>query len=342
MPVTVSHKQQLDLIASVLRGLGATEEEASIQADVLTEADLRGIHSHGVQRLPVIVTRIQKGLLKVAVKPEKTWATDAVLNVDGKDGFGTAICETSMRELVPAARKVGVAVLTVRNAAHIGMVGYYAERRAQEGLVCLGFTTTEVLVHPFGGAEALVGTNPIAIGVPANPRPFLLDMATSVTAMGKIIAMGHRGQKIPDGWAVDKDGRPTNDPAEAVHGSLSPAGGPKGYGLGIAFAMLAGLLPGTEIGKKVLGTLDTEYRCTVGDLFILMDPKAFPGAETLKDGVKGYLDDLRSSRPAVGFKQVMVPGDPEHRLRMERLEKGIPHPEEVWNAAEQLRSAICK
>ena len=342
MSVTVSHKQQMDLIIAVLRGLGANEDEAFIQADVWTEADLRGIHSHGVQRLPVMVTRIQKGLLKPDVKPEKNWSTGSVLNIDGKDGFGTAICELGLRELAPAVRKNGVGVLTVRNAAHIGMVGYYAERRALEGFVCIAFTTTEVLVHPFGGAEALVGTNPIAIGIPANPRPFVLDMATSVSAMGKIIAMKHRGEKIPEGWAVDKDGRPTTDPEEAIHGSLSPAGGPKGYGLGIAIAMLGGLLPGTEIGRKVLGTLDTEYRCTVGDLFIILDPKAFPGADTLLDGVKGYLDELRASRPAVGFKQVMVPGDPEYRLRQERLEKGIPHPEEVWHAAEQLRSTICK
>ncbi len=342
MPVTVTHKQQMDCIISVLRGLGAKDEDAFIQADVLSEADLRGIHSHGLQRLPVIATRIQKGLLKVNAKPEKTWSTSSILNIDGKDGFGTSICELGLRELAPAVREHGVGVLTVRNAAHIGMVGYYAERRALEGFCCLGLTTTEVLVHPFGGAEALVGTNPIAIGIPGNPRPFVLDMATSVSAMGKIIAMKHRGEKIPEGWAVDKDGRPTTDPEEAIHGSLSPAGGPKGYGLGIAFAMLGGLLPGTEIGRKVLGTLDTEYRCTVGDLFILMNPKSFPGGDTIAEGVKGYLDDLRASRPAVGFKQVMVPGDPEFKLRQERLDKGIPHPEEVWHDAEQLRATIGK
>src|SRR5512134_2205149 len=107
MPITVTHKQQMDTIIAVLRGLGATEEEAFIQADVWTEADLRGIHSHGVQRLPVMVTRIQKGLLKVNVKPERTWSTESVLNVDGKDGFGTAISEMCLRELAPAARKHG-------------------------------------------------------------------------------------------------------------------------------------------------------------------------------------------------------------------------------------------
>jgi LDH2 family malate/lactate/ureidoglycolate dehydrogenase len=342
LAITVTRQEQMDLIIRVLCGMGAREEDASIQADVLTEADLRGIHSHGVQRLPVMVTRIRKGLLKPEAKPEKTWSTGAVLNIDGKDGFGTAACELGLRELTPAVRQNGVGVLTVRNAAHIGMVGYYAERRARDGFCCIGFTSTEVLVHPFGGAEALVGTNPIAIGIPAEPWPFLLDMATSVGAMGKIIAMKHRGERVPEGWAVDKDGRPTTDPEEALNGSLSPAGGPKGYGLGIAVGMLSGLLPGAEVGRKVLGTLDTEHRCTIGDLFIVLDPKAFPGADTLMDGVKEYLDDLRASRPAVGVKQVKVPGDPELKLREERLKIGIPHPEEVWHAAEQLRATVSK
>ena len=310
MPVTVSRNEQIDLIVAVLCGLGANEEEALIQADVWTEADLRGIHSHGIQRLPVMATRIQKGLLKVNVKPERTWTTGCVLNVDGRDGFGTAICETSLKELTIAARKYGVAVLTVRNAAHIGMVGYYAERRA--------------------------------VGIPGAPRPFLLDMATSVSAMGRIIAFKHRGEKIPEGWAIDEDGNPTTDPDAALHGSLSPAGGPKGYGLGITIGMLAGLLSGMPTGREVLGTLDTDHRCTVGDLFIVIDPKAFPGGETLAAGVKKYLDELRASRPGKGFKQVMVPGDPEYKLREERLVSGIPHPEEVWHAAQQLRSTICK
>src|SRR5512134_3018088 len=120
MPITVTHKQQMDTIIAVLRGLGANEDEAFIQADVWTEADLRGIHSHGVQRLPVMVTRIQKGLLRVDAKPVKTWSTGSVLNIDGKDGFGTSICELALRELTPAVRKHGVGVFTVRNAAHIG------------------------------------------------------------------------------------------------------------------------------------------------------------------------------------------------------------------------------
>jgi L-2-hydroxycarboxylate dehydrogenase (NAD+) len=186
-----------------------------------------------------------------------------------------------------------------------------------------------------------VGTNPIAIGIPSRPHPFVLDMATSVSAMGRIIALKHRGERIPEGWAVDHDGAPTTDPDAALRGSLSPAGGPKGYGLGIAFAMLSGLLVGMPAGKEVLGTLDVDYRCTVGDLFIVMDPDRFPGGQTLASGVQRYLQQLRESKPGSGFAQVLVPGDPEMQLREQRLLNGIPHPEEVWNAAQQLESRIC-
>ena len=140
MSVTVSAARQLDLLTRVLRGLGATEVESSIQAAVLTDADLRGVHSHGLQRLPVLVERIRRGLLKVAVEPERSWTADAVLSIDGRNGLGTAIVETSLRELGATARKHGVAVLAVRNTSHLGMLGYYCERRA-EGW-CIEFSTS--------------------------------------------------------------------------------------------------------------------------------------------------------------------------------------------------------
>jgi len=134
--------------------------------------------------------------------------------------------------------------------------------------------------------------------------------------MGRIIALKHRGEKVPEGWAVDKDGTPTTDPDAALHGSLSPAGGPKGYGLGISIGMLAGLLPGMPTGKEVLGTLDADYKCTVGDLFILMDPKAFPGGETLAAGVKIDEEPLHHLAVALGAPS-------RFRAHIETSEEGI-------------------
>jgi L-2-hydroxycarboxylate dehydrogenase (NAD+) len=338
--ITVSASEQKTLLVEVLRGLGATEEESEIQADVLTEADLRGVHSHGLQRLPVLVARIQKGLLKVAASPVLNWTSECVLCVDGKDGFGTAIAERSLRELAPAAKKHGIGVLALRDSSHLGMLGYYCNRRAEEGFICIGLTTSEVLVHPYGGTEALLGTNPLAVGIPSVPRPFVFDMATSIVPMGRILAYMHRGQELEEGWALDAEGRPTTDPRAASKGAIAPMAGPKGYGLALSIALLAGLLPGADVGRAVRGTLDTDYRCTKGDLFFLLHPDRFVDGGTLALRVQRYLDELRTSKPQTGFEQVIVPGDRGYALRSQRLENGIPHPEEIWYAAERLRSTI--
>jgi LDH2 family malate/lactate/ureidoglycolate dehydrogenase len=233
--------------------------------------------------------------------------------------------------------KKGIVAIAIRNSSHIGMIGYYCEKRAREGLICIAMTESEALVHPHGGTKALVGTNPIAIGIPSEPAPFLFDMATSTSAIGKIYASKHRGEPIPLGWAIDANGDPTTNPDDALKGSLTPAAGPKGYGLGISIGILAGLLPGGEIGRLVLGTLDTESRCTKGDFFLLLNPGAFAGGPALASHVAAYLDELRSSPPQPGVESVIVPGDRARKIREERLRSGIPLPREVWLAAERLR-----
>lgn len=340
LALTVSAAEQKTLIEEVFRGLGATPEEATIQADVLTEADLRGVQSHGLQRLPVLVERVRKGLLRVASEPVLNWTSDAVLCVDGRDGFGTAIADRCLKEIAPAARAHGIAALAIRDTSHLGMLGYYCNRQAEEGLVCIGMTTSEALVHPYGGAEALVGTNPLAIAVPASPRPFVFDMATSIVPMGRILSYMQRDQPLEEGWAVDAEGNPTIDAEAATKGAIAPTAGPKGYGLGVAIALLAGLLSGGDVGRAVRGTLDTEFRCTKGDLFFLIDPNRFVGGSTLAANATRYLDELRASKPQAGFDHVAVPGDRGYEIRRERLVNGIPHPEEIWYAAERLRAAI--
>jgi L-2-hydroxycarboxylate dehydrogenase (NAD+) len=339
-PVVVSPAEERKLIAGVLSKLGASQPESAIQADVLTEGDLRGHHSHGLQRLPVLATRIKNGLIRVNINPEYTWTADAVLSVDGKDGLGTFVADSALNVAKSALRERGIVSVAIRNSSHLGMIGYYCEQKASEGLICIAMTVSEPLVHPHGGTEALVGTNPIAIGIPSDPVPFVFDMATSTSAIGKILAAKHRGESIPEGWAVDANGKSTIDPAAALKGALTPAAGAKGYGLGIAIGILAGLLPGAEIGRHVAGTLDTEHRCTKGDFFLLLDPGAFAGGPTLAKQVAGYLDELRHSRPRDGSQPVIVPGDRSRSLRQERLRSGIPLPREVWQAAEWLRDEL--
>jgi L-2-hydroxycarboxylate dehydrogenase (NAD+) len=336
--VVVSSEDERAIIVHVLSKLGANERERLIQADVLTEADLRGHHSHGLQRLPVLAARIRNRLIRVNVDPDYIWTADSVLSVDGKDGLGPFIAESALERAQTALEQRGIAAVAIRNSSHIGMIGYYCEKRAREGLICLAMTESEALVHPYGGTKALVGTNPIAIGIPSEGAPFVFDMATSTSAIGKIYASKHRGEPIPLGWAIDAEGNPTTNPEAALKGSLTPAAGPKGYGLGISIGILAGLLPGSEIGRLVLGTLDTESRCTKGDFFLLLNPGAFAGGPTLASQVASYLDELRHSPPQKGSESVIVPGDRARQLRGERLRSGIPLPREVWLAAERLKN----
>src|SRR5580692_1339001 len=336
--VVISSEDVRAIIIHVLSTLGANERESSIQADVLTEADLRGHHSHGLQRLPVLAARIKKRLIHVNVGPEFKWTADSVLSVDGKDGLGPFVAESALESARPAARHTGIVAVAIRNSSHLGMIGYYCEKQAREGLICIAMTESEALVHPHGGTKALVGTNPLAIGIPSDPTPFVFDMATSTSAIGKIYASKHRGEAIPSGWAIDAEGHATTNPDAALKGSLTPAAGPKGYGLGISIGILAGLLPGGEIGRLVLGTLDTESRCTKGDFFLLINPGAFAGGLALASRVASYLDELRHSPPQQGVESVIVPGDRARELREKRLRNGIPLPKEVWVAVERLKN----
>jgi L-2-hydroxycarboxylate dehydrogenase (NAD+) len=336
-PIVVSSEDERAIIVRVLSRLGASERECAIQADLLVEADLRGHHSHGLQRLPVLATRIKKGLIRVNTSPDLAWTADSVLSVDGKDGLGPFVAESALQHAKSAIAQRGVVAVAIRNSSHIGMIGYYCEKRALEGLICLAMTESEALVHPHGGTKALVGTNPLAIGIPNEGAPFVFDMATSTSAIGKIYAARHRGEEIPLGWAIDAEGLPTTNPDAALKGSLTPAAGPKGYGLGISIGILTGLLSGAEIGRAVWGTLDTEFRCTKGDFFLLMNPYAFAGGPALASRVASYLDELRHTPPQAGVESVIVPGDRARRMRAERLQAGIPLPREVWTAAERLR-----
>jgi len=336
--IVVSSEDVRAVIVHVLAKLGANARERSIQADVLTEADLRGHHSHGLQRLPVLAARIKNRLIRVDVAPDYVWTADSVLSVDGKDGLGPFVAESALERAKTALEQSGIVAVAIRNSSHIGMIGYYCERRALEGLICLAMTESEALVHPHGGTKGLVGTNPLAIGIPSEHAPFVFDMATSTSAIGKIYASKHRGEPIPLGWAIDAEGNPTTNPDAALKGSLTPAAGPKGYGLGISIGILAGLLPGGEIGPRVFGTLDTEFRCTKGDFFLLMNPAAFAGGPELASRVASYLDELRHSPPQKGCESVIVPGDRARKLREERMRSGIPLPKEVWLAAERLKN----
>jgi LDH2 family malate/lactate/ureidoglycolate dehydrogenase len=257
--------------------------------------------------------------------------------MDAEHGFGHAMAHRAMRLVVDRARLTGIAAVAVKNNIHIGMIGYYAEQAARLGMVAIVMTISEALVTPFGGAEAMVGTNPIAVGFPARPEPFVLDMSTSATAMGKIIDRAQRGEPIPDGWAVGPDGRVTTDARAALAGAIMPFGGAKGSGLGLAVELLAGVLVGAATGRDVRGTLDAQHPASKGDLFIAIDAGLLPASGDLEARAGAYLEQVRCSRPIDPASPPRIPGDRARACRAERLANGIPLSHEAWQAALALR-----
>ena len=279
----VEYRQELSLASQVLRGFGAPEEQAEIQARWLTEADLRGHPSHGLQRLPVIVGRMRGGLIQTDALPQFHWRSQSALIVDGQGCFGPVAGLATVRELTRRVSDSGVAVGAMHRANHLGLLAPYIEEVTSQGLVGLAMTTSEALVHAWGGSARVLGTNPIAIGIPAQPEPFILDMATGTVSMGKVLAFERADAALEPGWAVDSNGSPTTDPHAAIQGAISPFGGPKGYGLGLAIELLVAILTGTALGPAVLGTLDTEYETTKGDVFIVIDASLFTIADLVAE-----------------------------------------------------------
>lgn len=247
------------LAVSLLRSRRASDEAAHLQTDLLMEPELRGIPSHGLQRLPLLLSRLEKGLANPQTSGSGTWQRHAFLSVDGERGLGPVVLMNAMRLLRSNLGETGFAVAAVRNANHIGMLAYYAEVAARNDLIAIVMSTSEALVHPFGGTQAMLGTNPIAIGIPAGNEPFVLDLATSVVSMGKINNHAMRGMPIPADWAVDADGCQTTDPLAARTGAIAPFGGAKGYGMGLAIELLVTVLAGSDPAPDVRGTLDDTH-----------------------------------------------------------------------------------
>ncbi|MCS0505017.1 Ldh family oxidoreductase [Ancylobacter mangrovi] len=308
---------------------GVSAANAGIQAELLVQAELMGHPSHGLQRLPRIIERIGNGVIDPVATGAHDWQTPSLLDVDGQMGLGPVVLVQALEEAARRTPETGVVLGAIHNSNHIGMLSWYVRHFAERGFVSIIVTTSEALVHPLGGRRAMIGTNPLAIGVPATPDPFVLDMASGLVSMGKIHDYAARGEPIPDNWALDAEGNPTTDAAAAKGGAIAPFGGGKGYGLGLGIELLVGALTGCALGTDVKGTLDSDKVCNKGDLFILIDPAHVRGT-----GISAYLDEIRHIAPIDPAAPVLVPGDRAVRVRAERTAKGIPVNPDVWRQIE--------
>jgi L-2-hydroxycarboxylate dehydrogenase (NAD+) len=328
--VSVDECTQAAMLA--LASVGVPEEHARTQVDLLIDAELRGVPSHGMLRFQRIYDRISNGFADAQTRGAHHWRGEAFLSVDGQNGLGPVVAQHAVATIAERAKQTGIAVAAISASNHIGMLAWYAEKIAEAGQVSIILTTSEALVHPFGGRVALLGTNPIAIGVPTDTGPFVIDLATSLVSMGKIHDHANRGAALQPGWAVDAQGNPTTDANAAKSGAIAPFGGAKGYALGLAFELLVTALTGAALGRDVTGTLNASKLCNKGDVFIIIDPLSGQGA-----ALSAYLDVLRSTPPAEGFEQVLIPGERGRAMRTERRAAGLNLADEMWNTLQRLR-----
>lgn len=297
---------------------------------------MRGLPSHGLMRLPRLLARIDAGLADPRATGAHRWRTRAILEVDGQRALGPVALMAAMAALAPALPETGLALAAIRNSNHIGMLAWYAEAAAARGLIGLVLSTSEALVHPHGGTRAMLGTNPIAIGIPTAQAPFVLDLATSQVSMGKIHSHALHGAPLDDGWAMDAEGRPTRDAAAAKQGAIAPFGGAKGYALGLAFELIVATLAGSDLAPGIRGTLDATEPANKGDVLILIDPGAPAGGAAR---LSAYLDALRASRPLDAARPVAIPGDGTRARRAAAARDGIEIPEALLAELEALRPA---
>jgi len=327
------------LAETVLINFGAPPAHARMQADLLLEAQMRGFPSHGLLRLRRITERITHGLIDPTTSGKHEWVAPAYLSIDGNRGLGPVVALNALEAIMPKAKENGIAIAGIRNSNHIGMLAWFADYIVERHLVLIAATTSEALVHPWGGRKAMVGTNPLVIGVPAHPSPLILDMATGAVSMGKIHDYANRGEPIPLGWAVDAAGNPTTNAADAKKGAIAPFGGPKGYALGLALELLVTTLSAAAIGTDVVGTLDSEHVCNKGDVFIVISPQHRAGLNALVDD---YLQQIRACAPLDPAQPVSVPGDRSHAQKKKSLGEGVSIDEGMWRDLIELEKTSSK
>jgi LDH2 family malate/lactate/ureidoglycolate dehydrogenase len=339
------HRAQLE---AILSAWGMPADNAATTADILSWADLHGVDSHGISMIPGY-DRMRRGArANMQARPRIIKETPVSALVDGDGGLGHVPGRFAMQVAIDKAKASGIAIVAVKNSAHFGATGYYALMAANAGLIGMACTSNSLAqVAPTFGKEAKLGTDPWSFAAPAaNGNPFLLDMATTTVAAGRIRNKANEGLPLPPGWVLDKDGKPSTDPLEAREkgGFLTSLGGSpenssyKGYGLAVMVNILAACLSGSTLitdplaGKKPQGN-------DIGHCFIAIDPGLFRDPADFAADVSRLCDDLRATEPMDPAEPVMVAGDPQWKYAARRREAGIPVGPGLLNQIRQIAQA---
>ena len=309
----------------VLEKLGVPAEEAAITAKSLVVANLRGVDTHGVLRLPLYAARLKSGAMAASLNLTTVKETSATALLDGHDGIGQVIAYRAMEMAIRKAAAAGVSYVAVKRSNHFGAAAFYPMMALEHDMIGLTFSNASPRLAPTGGVERLFGNNPWSIAVPAGGRPpVVLDMANSLVAAGKIRVAQKEGKPIPAGWALNRYGEPTTDPDEALKGILLAIGGYKGYGITLMVDLLTGVLADSNYGPRVKGLDQDAEPAGTAHSFMALSLAAFTDVAAFNRRMEAYVDEIKASRKARGAAVIYVPGEPEHLRVQERMAQGIP------------------
>lgn len=337
----VAESDLLAVVTKVFAACGMDDADAGLLAKTLVASDLRGVHSHGVLRVPDYVGKLTGEGVDPKGCPQIVSRRGGAIVVDGSNAMGQIGGTVAMDAAIDAARETGVAFAALRGSNHCGALDWYTLRAAGAGMVGIAGTNALPTMAPLGGVDKIVGINPLSVALPAERhRPFVLDFAFGATAHGKIRVYHQKDAPIPEGWAFDQDGNPTTDAAKAMEGLIQPIGGHKGVALGMAIGMLSTLLSGAAYGTELGNMVDGPKAGLDGQFFAAIDVSAFVDAATFRKRVDGVIDEVHASGRRDGVDRLYVPGEIEAEFEAEYARTGIALAAETINdilsAAERL------
>jgi len=341
----VSFDALRDLGADILVAAGLSSEDAKASADVLAHAQLSGVDTHGFCHLAVYVRRLLEGSIAVNPRIVVTKRAPVAAVMDGGNGLGALVAQKAMAEAIDTAAAFGIGACAVRNSSHFGAANFYVEQATRAGMIGLVFSNAAPSMAPWGGREAILGTNPIAFGFPrANAYPIVVDMATSAVARSRLRKAANAAAPIPPFWALDRAGEPTTDSRAALDGTIQPVGGAKGYALSLAVELLCVALSGGRPGFEVRNPHDKAPEpCGTSHLFIALAPNCFAGNDVAADSIEAVVRRIEQSEPRCDEKP-RLPGQRGAQDRASRSKRGIPvtHDllESLRKAAELVDSAF--
>jgi LDH2 family malate/lactate/ureidoglycolate dehydrogenase len=331
-------------VVEVFESVGVPPDGARTTADVLVTTDTWGVFTHGVKAVRGYVRRLRAGGLRAKATPRVVSEGPAWAMVDGDSGLGMVTSVLAMQTAIAKAKACGIAYVGVRNSCHFGAAGYYAALAARQDMLGIAMANDIPSVTAPGSRGAILGTNPIAYGVPTGSgRPIVLDMATSVVAGGKVAAAHAHGRSIPPDWIVDREGNSSTDPAAYLQGgALRPMGGHKGYGIGLLIEALAGVLPGAGLTWQVVAWIHGAANLPTnhGAAFIAIDIGAMQPIDGFKSRIDHVIDEIRQAPKAPGAERIFLPGDFEWENRERALAEGILLPSDVVDSLQGLAADL--